>query len=79
MARMAAANMIRTRHKMGLNAIPKSKLKVMRIRNRLKNLKRRIKAKKYYRQNKPVLLRHNKSYRQAIATGKHRAAIRPKA
>lgn len=79
MARMAAANMIRTRHKMGLNAIPKSKLKVMRIRNRLKNLKRRIKAKKYYRQNKPVLLRHNKSYRKAIATGKHRAAIRPKA
>lgn len=79
MARMAAANMIRTKHKMGLNAIPKSKLKVMRIRNRLKNLKRRIKAKKYYRQYKTVLQRHNKSYRKAIATGKHRAAIRPKA
>ena len=79
LGRMAAANMIRTRHKMGLNAIPKSKLKVMRIRNRLKNLKRRIKARKYYQQNKLILNRHNKSYRQAIATGKHRPAIRPKA
>lgn len=79
MGRMAAANMIRTKHKMGLNAIPKSKLKVMRIRNRLKNLKRRINAKKYYKQNKAVLKRYNKSYQKAIATGKHRAAIRRKA
>ena len=77
LARMATANMIRVKHKMGLNAIPKSKLKATRIRNRLKNLKRRINAKKYYRQNKTVLLRHNKSYRQAIATGKHRPGIRP--
>lgn len=77
LARMAVANMIRVKHKMGLNAIPKSKLKIMRIRNRLKNLKRRINAKKYYRQNRTVLLRHDKSYRQAIATGKHRPAIRP--
>lgn len=79
MARMAAANMIRTRHKMGLNAIPRSKLKAMRIRNRIKNLKRRINAKKYYKQNKAVLQRYNKSYQKAIATGKHRAAIRRKA
>lgn len=77
--RMLTTNMIRTKHKMGLNSIPKSKLKAMRIKNRLKNLKKRIEAKKYYKQNKAVLKRYAKSYDKAIATGKHKAAIRRKA
>lgn len=76
--RMLTTNMIRTKHKMGLSSIPKSKLKAMRIKNRLKNLKQRIEAKKYYKQNKAVLKRYAKSYDKAIATGKHKAATRRK-
>lgn len=76
--RMLTTNMIRTKHKMGLNSIPKSKLKAMRIKNRLANFKQRIEAKKYYKQNKAVLKRYHKSYNQAIKTGKHKAAIRRK-
>lgn len=76
--RMLTTNMIRTKHKMGLNSIPKSKLKAMRIKNRLKNLKKRIEAKKYYKQNKAALQRYNKSYQNAIKTGKHKAATRRK-
>lgn len=79
LGRMLTTNMIRTKHKMGLNSIPKSKLKAMRIKNRLANLKKRIEAKKYYKQNKAVLKRYAKSYDKAIATGKHKAAIRRKA
>ena len=76
--KMKTANMVRQKHKMGLNSIPKSKLKAMRIKNRVKNFKARLDAKKYYKQNRNVLKRYNKSYNAAVKTGKHKAAIRRK-
>lgn len=78
LGRMQSGNMIRNKHKMGINSIPKVKLKAMRIKNRVANLKKRIKAKLYYKQNHNVIARYNKSYRNAVATGRHRAATRRK-
>lgn len=77
-AKMKTANMDRTKHKMSANAIPKSKLKAARIKNRLKNFKQRIEQKKYYKQNKAALKRYGKSYRTAVKTGRHKVAIRRK-
>lgn len=76
--KMRTSNMVRQKHKMGLNALPKSKLKAQRIKNKVKNFKARLKAKKYYKQNKNVLKRYNKSYNAAVASGKHQAAVRRK-
>lgn len=77
-AKMKTANMDRTKHKMSANAIPKSKLKAARIKNRLKNFKQRLKQKKYYKQNKAALKRYSKSYNTAVKTGRHKVAIRRK-
>lgn len=76
--KMKTSNMVRQKHKMGVNALPKAKLKAARIKNRLKNLKNRIAQRKYYKQNKATLKRYSKSYNAAVKAGKHQAAIRRK-